>query len=61
MNKREFKILEVDGAVTHHILMDLVSGVLLKDVDTETADIILTSIWEDPQEYEQNGVIIGYA
>ena len=41
--------------------MDLISGMLLKDVDSETADIILTSIWEDPQEYEQNGVIIGYA
>jgi|TARA_B110001454_G_C12599354_1_gene383772 hypothetical protein len=55
------KLLELDGTVTHHILMDLVSGMLLKDVDSETADIILTSIWEDPQEYEQNGVIIGYA
>ena len=55
------KLLELDGTVTHHILMDLISGMLLKDVDSETADIILTSIWEDPQEYEQNGVIIGYA
>ena len=36
-------------------------GNLLKEVDTETADLILTGIWEMPEEYEQHGVIIGHA
>jgi hypothetical protein len=45
----------------HEILIDLISGNLLKEVDTETADLILTGIWEMPEEYEQHGVIIGHA
>ena len=55
------KLLELDRLVMHEILLDLISGTLLTEVDTETADIILTGIWEMPEEYEQHGVIIGYA
>ncbi len=45
----------------HEILTDLISGALLTEVDAETADMILTGIWEMPEQYEQHGVIIGYA
>jgi hypothetical protein len=55
------ELLELDKLVMHEILTDLISGTLLSEVDTETADMILTGIWEMPEEYEQHGVIIGYA
>jgi hypothetical protein len=55
------KLLELDRLIMHEILLDLISGALLTEVDSETADIILTGIWEIPEQYEQHGVIIGYA
>ena len=55
------ELLELDKLVMHEILLDLISGTLLTEVDTETADLILTGIWEMPEVYEQHGVIIGYA
>jgi|TARA_Y100000310_G_scaffold341398_1_gene440411 hypothetical protein len=55
------ELLELDKLVMHEILTDLISGTLLTEVDTETADLILTGIWEMPEQYEQHGVIIGYA
>jgi hypothetical protein len=55
------ELLELDKLVMHEILTDLISGTLLTEVDTETADMILTGIWEMPEQYEQHGVIIGYA
>jgi hypothetical protein len=55
------ELLELDKLVMHEILIDLISGTLLTEVDTETADMILTGIWEMPEQYEQHGVILGYA
>jgi hypothetical protein len=55
------ELLELDKLVMHEILTDLISGALLTEVDAETADMILTGIWEMPEQYEQHGVIIGYA
>jgi len=55
------KLLELNTLIMDEILIDLISGTLLSEVDTETADMILTGIWEMPEEYEQHGVIIGYA
>ena len=55
------ELLELDKLVMHEILTDLISGTLLTEVDAETADMILTGIWEMPEQYEQHGVIIGYA
>jgi len=55
------KLLELNTLIMDEILLDLISGTLLSEVDTETADMILTGIWEMPEEYEQHGVIIGYA
>jgi hypothetical protein len=55
------ELLELDKLVMHEILLDLISGTLLTEVDTETADLILTGIWEMPEQYERHGVIIGYA
>ena len=55
------ELLALNQLVMHEILLDLISGVLLTEVDNETADIILTGIWEMPEIYEQHGVIIGYA
>jgi hypothetical protein len=55
------ELLELDKLIMNEILIDLISGTLLSEVDTETADMILTGIWEMPEQYEQHGVIIGYA
>jgi hypothetical protein len=55
------ELLELDKLIMNEILIDLISGTLLTEVDTETADMILTGIWEMPEQYEQHGVIIGYA
>jgi hypothetical protein len=55
------ELLELDKLIMNEILIDLISGTLLTEVDTETADMILTGIWEMPEQYEQHGVILGYA
>jgi hypothetical protein len=55
------ELLELDKLVMHEILVDLISGTLFTEVDAETADIILTGIWEMPEQYKRHGVIIGYA
>ncbi len=61
MNVYKIKERMRDQLIIREILTDLISGVLLKEVDNETADVILTGIWEMPEHYEQQGVIIGYA
>ena len=54
-------IRELDSLIMNEILSDIINGTLLLEADTETLDMMLTSIWEIRESYERAGVIIGDA
>jgi hypothetical protein len=54
-------VRELDSLIMREILSDIISGTLLVKADSETLDMILTSIWEMRVSYERAGVIIGDA
>ena len=54
-------IRELDSLIMNEILSDIINGTLLLKADTETLDMMLTSIWEMRESYERAGVIIGDA
>ncbi len=54
-------IRELDSLIMNEILSDIINGTLLLEADTETLDMMLTSIWEMRASYERAGVIIGDA
>ena len=54
-------IRELDSLIMREILSDIISGTLLLEADSETLDMILTSIWEMRVFYERAGVIVGDA
>ncbi len=54
-------IRELDSLIMNEILSDIINGTLLLEADTETLDMMLTSIWEMRESYERVGVIIGDA
>ena len=54
-------IQQLDELIMHEILADIINGTLLLEADTETLDMMLTSIWEMRESYERAGVIIGDA
>ena len=57
---REY-IRELDSFIMREIVQDIINGTLLLEADTETLDMMLTSIWEMRESYERAGVIIGDA
>jgi hypothetical protein len=54
-------IRELDALIMHEIVSDIINGTLLLEADSETLDMMLTSIWEMRESYERAGVIIGDA
>ena len=54
-------IRELDSLIMHEIVNDIINGTLLLEADSETLDMMLTSIWEMRESYERAGVIIGDA
>ena len=64
MLKAEFEknhIRELDALIMHEIVSDIINGTLLLQADSDTLDMMLTSIWEMRESYERAGVIIGDA
>jgi hypothetical protein len=57
---REY-IRELDSFIMREIVQDIINGTLLLEADTETLDMMLTSIWEMRESYERAGVIVGDA
>ena len=39
-------IRELDSLIMHEIVSDIINGTLLLEADSETLDMMLTSIWE---------------
>ena len=54
-------VRQLDSLIMREILSDIISGTLLVKADSETLDMILTSIWEMRVSYERAGVIVGDA
>ena len=64
MLKDEFEknhIRELDALIMHEIVSDIINGTLLLQADSDTLDMMLTSIWEMRESYDRAGVIIGDA
>ena len=64
MLKDEFEknhIRVLDALIMHEIVSDIINGTLLLQADSDTLDMMLTSIWEMRESYERAGVIIGDA
>ena len=58
--EREY-VRELDQLIMSEILCDIINGTLLLQADSDTLDMMLTSIWEMRESYERAGVIIGDA
>ena len=54
-------VRELDSLIMREILSDIISGTLLVKADSETLEMVLTSIWEMRVSYERAGVIVGDA
>ena len=54
-------VRELDSLIMREILSDIITGTLLLEADSETLDMILTSIWEMRESYTRAGVIVGDA
>ena len=54
-------VRELDSLIMREILSDIISGTLLVNADSETLEMVLTSIWEMRVSYERAGVIVGDA
>ena len=52
---------ELNALIMHEIVSDIINGTLLLEADSETLDMVLTSIWEMRDSYTRAGVIIGNA
>ena len=54
-------VRQLDSLIMREILSDIISGTLLVNADSETLEMVLTSIWEMRVSYERAGVIVGDA
>ncbi len=54
-------VRELDSLIMREILSDIITGTLLLEADSETLEMVLTSIWEMRVSYERAGVIVGDA
>ena len=43
------------------MVIGVMNGTLLTEVDNETLELVLTGIWEDKESFKERGVIIGEA
>jgi len=55
------EVLELDSLIMREIVLDIISGTLLVEADTETLEMVLTNIWEMRESYTRAGVIVGNA
>ena len=55
------EVLELDSLIMREIVLDIISGTLLVEADTETLEMVLTNIWEMRESYIRAGVIVGDA
>ena len=54
-------VQELDSLIMREIVLDIISGTLLVNADSETLEMVLTNIWEMRASYERVGVIIADA
>ena len=55
------EVIELDSLIMREIVLDIISGTLLVEADTETLEMVLTNIWEMRESYTRAGVIVGNA
>ena len=55
------EVIELDSLIMREIVLDIISGTLLVEADTETLEMVLTNIWEMRESFERAGVVIGDA
>mgnify|MGYP001066631052 CR=1 FL=1 len=55
------EVIELDSLIMREIVLDIISGTLLVEADTETLEMVLTNIWEMRESYIRAGVIVGNA
>ena len=60
MFDREY-VRELDSLIMREIVLDIISGTLLVNADSETLEMVLTNIWEMRDSYIHAGVIVGDA
>ena len=61
MTIEDIIVLQIDKQLHHMIREDMISGNMW-EMDDETLDLALTSMWEDGvEEWESQGVVIGEA
>ena len=54
-------VQELDSLIMREIVLDIISGTLLVNADSETLEMVLTNIWEMRESYIRAGVIVGDA
>ena len=54
-------VQELDSLIMREIVLDIISGTLLVNADSETLEMVLTNIWEMRDSYIHAGVIVGDA
>ena len=55
------EVIELDSLIMREIVLDIISGTLLVNADSETLEMVLTNIWEMRESYIRAGVIVGNA
>ena len=61
MTIEDIIVLQIDKQLHHMIREDMITGNMW-EMDDETLDLSLTSMWEDGvEEWESQGVVIGEA
>ena len=54
------RLHEIDRILMRAIARDVLNGSLL-EADDQTLELVLQGIWEDPEAFEERGVVIGQA
>ena len=60
MHNRE-ELQQLDLKLLNEILVDIKNGILLKEADDETLDLVLTGIWQMREMYHNAGIVTGDA
>ena len=55
------RIQELDAYLMKHILIDLQTGVLLREADNDTLSMVLQDIWQMREHYNRLGLIVADA
>ena len=60
-DKAMTRIQELDAYLMKHILIDLQTGVLLREADNDTLSKVLQDIWQMREHYNRLGLIVADA